>query len=348
MTTQLQVAIVGGGLAGLCTAISLCRRGAKVTIYDPRDVSRSASWAAAGMLAPAYEAATDAPEHVGMFELLCEARDHWDRWLAEAWGPDPSEIGFVAGPSVALGQTAGQAGVFRRLVKHGRAREMTPSELEDLSAIDSSAVAGGFWTLRDGQVDNRALLGWLREALLAQGVRFDPRQVSDAELALGALDADTVVDARGWRAPSCKPVKGTALAVSPHPGLPHCVVRWGRNYLVPKADRVVLGAHAMAGIVDTSVDTAIVAELVEEAAEVFPAVRECEVLEAWSGIRPQSRDGAPLLGWVSDGVYQVGGLYRDGVLLAPLLGQWAASQIMGEPPADLAATFDPARAANQT
>lgn len=348
MKTQLQVAIVGGGLAGLCTAINLCRRGAKVTIHDPRDVCLSASWAAAGMLAPAYEAATDAPEHVGMFELLSEARDHWDHWLADAWGPDPAAIGFVAGPSVALGQTAGQAGVFRRLVKHGRAQQLDRGELEELATIDMSAVAGGFWTFRDGQVDNRALLGWLRDALLEQGVTFDTRQVSDAELAPGALGADAVVDARGWRAPSCKPVKGTALALSPHPGLPHCVVRWGRNYLVPKADRVILGAHAMAGLVDTSVDTAIVAELVEEAAEVFPAVRECEVLEAWSGIRPQTRDGAPLLGWVSDGVYQVGGLYRDGVLLAPLLGYWAACQILGEPPAELATMFDPARTANQS
>lgn len=53
-TTSGDVLVIGGGLAGLSTALELSRRGAKVMVLN-RDASESASMAAGGMLAPQAE-----------------------------------------------------------------------------------------------------------------------------------------------------------------------------------------------------------------------------------------------------------------------------------------------------
>src|SRR5213596_3645402 len=49
-----RVVVVGGGVIGLATSWRLAARGTPVTLVDP-DPARSASWVAAGMLAPLTE-----------------------------------------------------------------------------------------------------------------------------------------------------------------------------------------------------------------------------------------------------------------------------------------------------
>lgn len=342
MMNRSHIAIIGAGVAGLCLALTLLRRGQRVTVYDPAVTEASASWAAAGMLAPTYEAATDSPGHPDLFKLLDGARDHW-QLVQGILGLNPGRIGLVEAPSVALAVSPGQASVFRRLEKHGRARALGATDWAGMGEINPEGFRAAFWLPRDGQVDNRSLMEclWYEIRLLGAGIVC--RSVEPAEVSASDLDADCLVDARGWRSPGMTPVKGTALALAPHPGLPGRVVRWGHNYLVPKEGRVVLGAHAMPGLADTSVDPAVVEELLEEAALVFPAVRRTSVLETWSGIRPRSADGAPVLGWVGEGHYRLGGLYRDGFLLAPLLADWAASDILGKPLPELAKRFSATR-----
>ena len=51
-----RIAIAGAGIIGLSCALELARRGASVTLFDPNPPGRGASWAAAGMIAPAFEA----------------------------------------------------------------------------------------------------------------------------------------------------------------------------------------------------------------------------------------------------------------------------------------------------
>ncbi|MEN0078899.1 MAG: FAD-dependent oxidoreductase [Pseudomonadota bacterium] len=344
MRAGVKVAVVGAGVAGLCTALFLTRRGADVALYDVGQLTGSATWAAAGMLAPSYEAATDAPEHPGLFELMFAARAHWDTWWREDLKVSMERIGFSPGPSIALCRSAGEASLFGRLVRHGRATRATGDELAAFGVPGESDVTAAFLLPGDGQVDNRRLVEALSEALEARGVTVRrPAADGDGELDPADFDGDVVVDARGWRGAGAYPVKGTAVSVARAPGMPTSVVRWGEMYVVPKADRIVVGGQTFPGLSDTSVDPAMVAHLLNAAGEVLPAFRDARVIEAWSGVRPRSRDGGPILGWTCPGVYQVGGLYRDGILLGPLLGRWAAADILGEGKPPLAARFAPER-----
>ena len=50
----MNVAVIGGGIIGLTSALTLAERGHTVTVFDPAPVS-GASWHAGGMLAPTAE-----------------------------------------------------------------------------------------------------------------------------------------------------------------------------------------------------------------------------------------------------------------------------------------------------
>ncbi|MEO0466981.1 MAG: FAD-dependent oxidoreductase [Pseudomonadota bacterium] len=340
---KLRVAIVGAGLAGLCTARDLLRRGEDVIVIDRGDPGRGASWAAAGMLAPTFETATESMDHPAMFDLLFEALDYWRGWQGSKVGPVRETVGYRDDALIALATTAGEAGAFERLSKYGRARALTCVETKMLAPRLADDGLAAFALPMDGQVDNRALVTWLLSQITALGGHFERAEMSDDAMTPHEMGCDVVVDARGWRVPGMTPVKGTAMSLAPHAGLPDRVVRWGRNYLVPKSGRIVLGAHAMAGLTDTSVDREIIEELRDDAADVFPAVRDADILETWSGVRPRPRDGAPYVGWVGPGQYVVGGMYRDGVLLSPLLGRWAATEISGADAPDQITAFRPTR-----
>ena len=48
------IAIVGGGINGLLSALTLAERGASVTVIEQGECVREASWAGGGILSPLY------------------------------------------------------------------------------------------------------------------------------------------------------------------------------------------------------------------------------------------------------------------------------------------------------
>ena len=72
----MRATVVGAGVAGLVTALTLAERGAKVALVErSRDLGHNASWLAGGMLAPCCEGES-APHQV--VELGRCAIDWWD------------------------------------------------------------------------------------------------------------------------------------------------------------------------------------------------------------------------------------------------------------------------------
>ena len=70
-------------------------------------------------------------------------------------------------------------------------------------------------------------------------------------------------------------------------------------------------------------------ELLRGAWEVVPGVYELPVLETWAGLRPGSRDNAPILGKtpVKNLIYATGH-YRNGILLTPITAYEIAKLIL--------------------
>ena len=114
----------------------------------------------------------------------------------------------------------------------------------------------------------------------------------------------------------------------------------GRSvYLVPRSSDdplepggLVVGASSREdGLAGTH--TGSVAELLEDAAAVLPAVRDMELVEITTRARPGTPDDRPYLGVPEPGVSLVvsTGFHRHGILLAPLAARLGAALLNGEP-----------------
>lgn len=124
----------------------------------------------------------------------------------------------------------------------------------------------------------------------------------------------------------------------------------GRSvYLVPRADGgLVIGASSREdGLTGTHAGS--VAELLQDAITVLPAVREMELVEITSRARPGTPDDRPYLGTLSTepDVVVSTGHFRHGILLAPLVARLTAALLSGRPLTDseqqMLADLDPSR-----
>jgi glycine oxidase len=141
-------------------------------------------------------------------------------------------------------------------------------------------------------------------------------------------------------------VRGQIALLQAQPGLLRGHVCIGKRYLVPREDGQVLvgSTEEDAGFVAETTDAAI-AELVDFARQVVPALSAATLTQAWAGLRPQSTDGLPTLGLAphADNLWIATGHYRGGIQLSPVTAVCLADLIWsGEEKFDLSA-FDPGR-----
>lgn len=90
-------------------------------------------------------------------------------------------------------------------------------------------------------------------------------------------------------------------------------------------------------------------ELLEGAIELVPGIRELTVHTSDVGLRPGTRDNAPLLGLSgAPGVLYATGHYRHGILLTPVTAQEIAKLIRTGTVSEWLEPFLPTRFANAT
>jgi glycine oxidase len=122
----------------------------------------------------------------------------------------------------------------------------------------------------------------------------------------------------------------------------------GDPYFVPRSDgRLVIGATREEAGWDASLTAGGIAWLLNRAMRVVPALAECPIQELWTGFRPLSADGLPLIGPTArEGLFYLTGHGPSGI--APLPGSVAllSALIANEPPPVQAEPFSPMRFAN--
>jgi glycine oxidase len=167
--------------------------------------------------------------------------------------------------------------------------------------------------------------------------------------------ADLVVLAAGaWSAtirnlsptPPVAPQRGQILALDQsRVGISHVLLTPGDPYFVPRCDgQLVIGATREEAGWDPSLTAGGIAWLLNRAMQVVPALKECPIAEMWTGFRPASADGLPLIGkGALDGLYFLTGHGPSGI--APLPGSIALlmALMFGEQPPLPAEAFDPLR-----
>ncbi len=379
------IVVIGGGVIGLSIAWRAAQRGMSVIVADP-DPGRGASYAAAGMLTPAAEAAYAEQQ---LFDLGLRSLRRYPSFAAELSQAAGTQVGFRQSGTLAVAYDADDMAM---LDEHAKLREsfgvltnrLTGRECRRAEPLLGPAIAGGLLVTDDASIDPRRLTSALLTAAQRAGVVHlreraarlltDDDRACGAELADGTVaSAGQVVLSAGWAsaalaglpaaaAPPLRPVKGQIVrlrtatapaAASQPPSLPNRTIRGivqaSSVYLVPRDDgELVIGATQEEMGADTTVTAGGVWQLLRDARALVPGITELELAEAVAGLRPGTPDNAPVIGPSAlPGLALATGHFRSGVLLAPVTADLIADFLASGTMAGYAAPFSAQRFGRQ-
>lgn len=354
-TEQPRVAIIGGGIIGMSIGWRLAQAGAQVDIYEKATAGQGASRAAAGMLAAGVEAE---PGEQRLLPLCLESQSRWPGFAQELEALTGLPVGLRTEGTLVVASTRDEVELLRSNYDFQRGLGLdlvwlTGAQAKEREPFLNPRTAAGIYSAKDGQVDNRLASAALRVALERTGARLhegvavtgldvQSGRVRGVILGDRVVPADQVVIAAGaWSRlvpgqaspPPVRPVKGQmmSLAMDPaHPLLTHVV--WApKCYLVPRADgTLIIGATTEEKGFDVQMTAGGVLALLDAAWRALPGVEELPIREMWTGLRPGSRDDAPILGWAPglDGLVLATGHHRNGILLAPITADAIADLVL--------------------
>ncbi len=301
MARHPDVCIVGGGIIGLTSAYFLARAGKTVEVIERGELGKEASWAGAGIIPPGNP--DFAATAIDRLRAIGSARfPDLSRELRESTGIDN---GYLRCGGIEFLEEADLDLVDRWREERIRFEERSPRQFffPDLAQVRNP------WHLR-------ALIS----ACERVGVRLRPQTaISRWENAPPA--GAYLLAAGAWSAELCpelpvRPVRGQIVLFRPARPLISHVVLVGKRYLVPRADgRVLVGSteEPEAGFEKGNTPEAV-RDLCEFAYGLVPELRQAEIEQTWSGLRPGSPDGLPSVGripglangWVAAGHFRAG------------------------------------------
>lgn len=371
---MVEVVVVGGGMAGVATALALAERGAAVNLVEAGRPANAATGASAGMLAPQYES----PGYGPQYRLGVRSREQWPefaRLLTELSAMDVAirHDGMLVANMTAEEEEGARSAVEWQTAAGQRAELISQDRAEALQPGLSDAPRSWLWLPDEAQIDTQRLVDVFDAALRAAEIRYLPETrvrgltvdgpLTGVTLEDGRiLDGDRVVLAAGAWTPAIdgaprelpvRPVRGQMLRFPSGPPLGRLVANHHGRYVVPRTDGSILAGSTME---EAGFDRSITEEgrrtILRTCQGLVPALGDPGPSEHWADLRPLSADGRPILGPDPDldGLFYATGHGRNGILLGPATGDVVADLVMtgrtepgpGTTPEDLAA-FAPDR-----
>jgi glycine oxidase len=358
---EKRVLVVGGGAIGLAIGWRLARAGCAVVLFDRDRAGHSASWASAGMLTPLAEVQFEEEE---LLQLGLAGLEQFPEFVGELEAETGCSVGYRQDGVLLVGITQDDVAYLR--FRHSYQQDLglpvtwlSGAEARERESHLSAQVSAAVWCPGDHQVDNRRLVKALTKGFLqAGGELFEETEVDEILVADGCVkgvrvgdevyEGNTVVLAAGsWSRlipglPNCakppvRPVRGQIMRLTMTEECTLNTMVWYSRvatssvaYLVPKDGGVlVLGATSEEMGFEAEVTAGGLFELLRAAWDVVPGVYDLPVVESMAGLRPGSRDDAPILGKSPiEGLIMATGHYRKGILLTPLTALAIAEVIL--------------------
>lgn len=360
------VAVIGGGVAGLSTALAAAELGCEVTVLERDRLASGSSSRSAGI----FNISSTEPLQV---EVRVRTRERLERFERED-GLRLERIGYLR-----LARTDSHVEMFEDVIALQRELGAAPAEIVDTDRLrelvphlHTDDLLAAIYNPRDGRMDGRQLCAVLAARAEAEGARVLERaRVTGHEVAGGrhrlltggdAVEADVVVNAAGAWAMEVGELLGHPLRLVNQlnevirvklPAAVDYTVPMVQEY-IPGEERagyfrqdgpaaMIAGSHTYSALegVD-SADPESFGDAVEW--ETLGAVREhlgrrleVEGLAfepGWAGLYPISSDGEYVVGpYAADpSVVACGGFSGQGLIAAVTVGPLAAEWIVfGEP-----------------
>lgn len=372
MNKRADVIIIGGGVIGTSAAYYAAQAGYKVLLIDRGDVAAGTSGACDGFIilqsknpGPHLELAM---QSAAMYRTLAAELDYDIEYRA-CGGMIVAETENQATLLENLIKKQQEAGLKVELLPIKQARASEPMLAEDLwgaaycsedAQVNPIRLAQGYARAAQ-RLGARIISGVPVQSLIVeQGIVCGVRTVA------GEYRSDKVVNAAGVWAPELvapfgltlpiKPRRGQILVTEPLPSMLNHVLLCA-CYLIAKyhpeeldlTDRqhrlgvgLAVEQTAHGGLLigstrefvgfDRRNTLAGMEAVARHACRILPALANVNIIRTFSGLRPHTPDGLPILGPIAElpGLIMAAGHEGDGIALAPITGKKVAGYLSGE------------------
>ena len=360
MSQNPDAIIIGAGIIGATTALSLTNAGLKVLVLDRGSIASGTTSAGEGNILVSDK------EPGAELELALRSRDAWFE-MAEDIG-NGFELEAKGGVVVA----AGNASALQHLTAKQRgagidAQDVTSAELWELEPNLSRHITVGAYYPQDAQCQPMLATARILQTVKRRGGEIitgaDVKEiqslhgvVSSVVTSKGSFSAPVVINAAGTWAGSIARLAGSDLPIAPRRGfiLVSVPTRHKIFHKVYSADYVANVASGDADLQSSAVvegtqsgtiligasrervgfkdgiDYSVVRILARQAIELFPFLADVQLMRVYRGFRPYAPDHLPVIGQdpMIRGLWHNAGHEGAGIGLAPGSAQLLTETIL--------------------
>jgi len=342
------ILIIGGGIIGLSIAWRLIGIGKKVIIIDKKNLGKEASWAAAGMLSGRLDLKPCEKKLLPIFEKSHLA---WPKFAEELENKSGKSIGYKKEGTLRVACDLHEEKKLKNnydFLKNNKVNItwLSGDKIRDKEPYVSNNVLSGFFSPDDHHVNNRYILDALitilkknknncifKENTEVEKIITNKNQVIGVKTNNEIIKTKEIIVCSGAWTSKIKNIEIKEVPIRPVKGQMVCLkvpknisllkhILWRENvYLVPRNNSdLIIGATEEEMGYDKSLTVGGIYNLLKVAREVLPAIEDLSIVESWSGLRPTSRDDAPIIGPSKKlkGLIYATGHHKNGILLAPL------------------------------
>jgi glycine/D-amino acid oxidase-like deaminating enzyme len=356
--------VVGAGIVGAACAEALAEAGCHVTVLDSAFAGAGATGAAMGHLVVMDDSEAQ-------FALTAFSRRLWTERagsLPPELEDDPCGTLWVAADEEEMGHVRRRAAFYE--ARGERAEVLDALALRRAEPQLRAGLVGALQVPGDRVLyPPAAAVAFLERARLRgtdvwTGLDVEAIEPGRARCGGRWLEADVVVNAAGAWAPRLVPGlpivprKGHLVITDRYPGLlRHQVIELGYlksahglsresvafNVQPRRTGQLLIGSSRELVGWDDSLNRPLRGRMLRRATDYLPALARLRTLRTWTGFRPATPDGLPLVGAWEPGLWVAAGHEGLGVTTAPGTAALLTSLVLGRTPPIDPAPFDPRR-----
>lgn len=353
--------VIGAGIVGASSALSLTNAGLKVLVIDRGAVSSGTTGAGEGNILVSDK--DPGPE----LTLALRSRDLWFE-MQEDVG-DTFELEAKGGVVVARNEDGPLLKLAAEQSEHGvRIQKLDHASLHELEPYLHPEFHSGVFYPQDAQCQPMLAAAQVIRTVIARGGEFisqakvtriivENGSVAGVETSQGIFRAPIIVNATGTWAGELAEMAGSHLPIAPRKGF-ILVTEPTRKYVFHKvydsdyvsnvassnadlqtstvvegtrSGTILIGASRERIGFDGSMNYEILRRLAAQATSLFPVLRDVQLLRAYRGFRPYAPDHLPVIGEDSKirGLWHSAGHEGAGIGLAPGSAALITDAILG-------------------